>query len=73
LRTSQACEQGQDGQRKHPSAKTYHFLLLVNFKIESVEVLFQPEPQQKFEVSIPFSANLGNFSVSGGEPYSESR
>ena len=45
------------------SAKTYHFLLLVNFEIESVEVLFQPEPQVNQN---PF-VNLGNFSVSGGE------
>src|SRR5262249_29253454 len=36
-------------------------------KIESAEVLFQPEPQNL--KSQTFSANLGNFSVSGGEPY----
>jgi hypothetical protein len=46
LRASQARKQGQDSHRKNNSAKTYHFLLLVNFEIESVEVL-QPEPQRK--------------------------
>jgi len=37
----------------------------VNFEIESVEVLSQPEPQVNQN---PF-VNLGNFSVSGGELY----
>jgi len=40
LRARQPREQGQYGQRKNPSAKICHFLLLVSLtNVESVEVL----------------------------------
>jgi hypothetical protein len=70
LRGGHPCEEGKHGKRKYDSTKSYHFFLLVNCELNRSKLSFNLS--LKIEVSKPFSQPSGNFSVSGGERYSES-